>query len=150
MSSKKNQQKSAHKGNASARQGQGAAAQKANPPVVKKQRGGWLTAMIIIIAIHGVFNTIALLSFRDTGKWATVPPWLLAAALFDGVATVLAAVGLWYWKRWSLYLYLAATAASIAVGLFVYPSMIAVFYNLVPVLILVYILTGQKKMALLA
>ncbi len=146
-SAKRHQQKSAQKSAAPARQY--TPAPKA-PPVVKKQRGGWLTAMIVIMAVHGVFNTIALLSFRDTGKWATVPPWLLAAALFDGLATVAAAVGLWYWKRWSLYLYLAATAASIAVGLFVYPSMIAVFYNLVPVLILVYILTGQKKMALLA
>jgi hypothetical protein len=146
-SKRRQQQKSTQKGTTPARQY--VPAQKANPPVVKKQRGGWLTAVIVIMAIHGIFNTIALLSMRKA-EYSQVPPWLWATAFLVGIATVVSAVALWYWKRWGLYLYLVATAGSIAVGLFVYPSQIAVFYNLIPVLILTYILQGQKKMALLA
>jgi hypothetical protein len=138
--------KTAHKGKPSAHYG--TTAQKANPPVVQKKRGGWLTAAIVIMAIHGVFNTVALLALRKS-EYTTVPPWLWAIAFLDGIATIVAAAGLWYWKRWSLYVYVAATFASIAVGLVVYPSQIAVFYNLIPLLILVYILQGQKKMQLL-
>lgn len=144
-SAKRHQQKPVQKGTVPARQY--TPAPKA-PPVVKKQRGGWLTAMIVIMAIHGVFNTVALLALRRS-EYTNVPPWLWITAFLVGIATIASAAALWYWKRWGLYLYLAATAGSIAVGLFVYPSQITVFYNLIPVLILTYILQGQKKMQLL-
>jgi hypothetical protein len=148
MSSKSaaNKQKPQHKGSASARHG--AAAQKANPPVVKKKHGGWLTAMIIIMIVHGIFNTVAILSFRNSA-YTNIPPWLYAGAVFDGVATVISAIALWYWRRWGLYLYIAATAVSIALGVIVMRSQIAAFYNIIPLAILGYILTGQKKMQLL-
>lgn len=138
--------KTAHKGSASARHG--ATAQKASPPVVQKKRGGWLTAAIVIMAVHGVFNTVALLALRKS-EYTNIPPWLWATAFLDGILTVVAAVALWYWKRWGLYVYVVATFASIAVGLIVYPSQIAAFYNVIPLLILGYILQGQRKMQLL-
>ena len=115
------------------------------PPVVKPQRGGWLTAAIVIMAIHGVFNTAALLSLRKS-EYANIPPWLWAAAFLVGIATVVSAVGLWYWKKWALYLYVVATFVSLGVGLVVYPSMIAAFYNIIPLGILGAILQTQKKM----
>jgi hypothetical protein len=133
--------KPAHKGSASARQG---AAAQTSPTTVQRQRGGWLTAMIIIMAVHGAFNTVALLALRKS-EYMNVPLWLYGAAMLVGVTTIVSAVALWYWKRWGLYLYVVATAVSLALGLIVFASQAAAFYNLIPLLILGWILTSQHK-----
>jgi hypothetical protein len=154
MSSKSASQrkKAAHKGNASAQHGvtpyKAATAHKGNPPIVRKERGGWLTAAIIIMAVHGVFSTFALLSMRKT-EYNQIPPWLYGTAILVGVATVVSAIALWYWKRWGLYLYVVATVASMAVGLIVFATGYAAIYNVIPLAILGYILQGQHKMQLL-
>lgn len=125
--------------------------QKATPktPVVTKPvRGGWLTAAIVIMAVHGVFNTAALLLLRKS-EYYNPPPWLWALAFAVGIATVASAVALWYWKRWGLYLYLAASIGSAIVGVIAFPTFGIAFYNLIPVAILGWILNSQKKMQFL-
>ncbi|MCU0509467.1 MAG: hypothetical protein MUC34_13950 [Anaerolineae bacterium] len=119
----------------------------ASKPVVpaKPVRGGLLTAAIVIMAIHGVLNTVALLLIRKS-EYYNPPPWLWAAAFGVGIATIVAAIALWYWKRWGLYLYLAAAVASGIVGVITFPSFGIAFYNLIPVAILGWILNSQKKM----
>jgi hypothetical protein len=129
----------AHKGSASARHG----AAQASPTVVQKKHGGWLTAAIIIMAVHGVIDTAALLSMRKTEFNA---PWVYGAALLVGLVTIVSAIALWYWKLWGLYLYVAATFVSLALGLIIFRTQWAAFYNLVPLLILGWILQTQRKM----
>jgi hypothetical protein len=115
------------------------------PPVVKPTRGGWLTAAIVIMAIHGVFNLVALLSYRKA-EYTNIPPWLYAAAIFVALATIVSAAGLWFWKKWALYLYVVMTFVSLGLGLIVFPSMIAAIYNIIPLGILGAILQSQRKM----
>jgi hypothetical protein len=143
MSSKSSKKKSGQKGGAVSVPYQKAAARPA--PVVKPQRGTWLTIAIVLIAIHGVFDTVALLLIRKS-EFYNPPPWLWVLAFAIGLATLAAAVALWYWKRWGLYLYLAASVASIVVGVIVFPVFGIAFYNLIPVAILGWILNSQKKM----
>ena len=99
------------------------------------------------MALHGVLSTALLLAWHKT-EYINAP-WLWAASLFVGLASIVSAISLWYWKRWGLYLYVVATFVSMGVGLVVYPSQIAAFYNLIPLLVLGYIMTGQHKMELL-
>lgn len=147
MSSKsaKRQQKSAQRGTVPARQG---AAVKANPAPARKERGPWLTAAIVIMAIHGIFDTVALLALRRS-EYRNIPPWLWGLAFLVGIATLVSAYGLWRWKRWGLWLYMVATAGSVIVGAIVLLSPLAVFYNFVPLALLGWILTSQRKMQLL-
>jgi hypothetical protein len=140
--------KQAHKGKPAARYGAATQAAAA-PQAVRPKHGGWLTAMIVIMAVHGVFNTVALLALRNQLAYRSVPSWLYAGAFFVGLATIASAVALWYWKRWGLYLYVVATFVSLALGLVVYPTQLAAFYNLIPLGILGWILTSQRKMQLL-
>ncbi len=144
--------KAAHKGNASARHGvtpqKAVTAQKGNPPVARKVRGGWLTAALVIILVHGLFNTFALLSMRKS-EYNQIPPWLWSAAALVGLATVVSAIALWYWKRWGLYLYVVATVVSMALGLMVFATGYAAIYNVIPLAILGYILQYQHKLPLL-
>jgi hypothetical protein len=116
------------------------------PP--KKVRGGWLTAALIFIAVHAVFTAVLLLAYRKQAIPVQAPV-LWAAAVLIALAEIGGAAGMWFWKRWGLYLFIAATLAGIVVGFFVYPSQITAFHGIIPILILGYILQRQNKLRLL-
>jgi len=116
------------------------------PP--KKVRGGWLTAALIFIAVHAVFTAVLLLAWhKQVGPIPT--PVLWTAAILIALAEIGGAVGMWFWKRWGLYLFIAATLAGIVVGFLMYPSQLAAFHGIIPILILGYILQRQNKLRLL-
>ena len=116
------------------------------PP--KKVRGGWLTAALIFIAVHAVFTAVLLLLYRKQ-PGGPPAPWLWAAAVLIALAEIGGAVGMWFWKRWGLYLFIAATLAGIVVGFLMYPTQLAAFHGIIPILILGYILQRQNKLRLL-
>jgi hypothetical protein len=116
------------------------------PP--KKVRGGWLTAALIFIAVHAVFTAGLLLLYRKQS--VPIPmPYLWAGAVLVALAEIGGAAGMWFWKRWGLYLFIAATLAGIVLGFFVYPALITAFHGIIPILILGYILQRQNKLQLL-
>jgi hypothetical protein len=116
------------------------------PP--KKVRGGWLTAALIFIAVHAVFTAVLLLLYRKQ----PIPmqaPVLWASAVLIALAEIGGAAAMWFWKRWGLYLFIAATLAGIVVGFLVYPTQLAAFHGIIPILILSYILQRQNKLRLM-
>jgi hypothetical protein len=116
------------------------------PP--KKVRGGWLTAALIFIAVHAVFTAMLLLVYKkQAGPLPT--PWLWTASVLIALAEIGGAVAMWFWKRWGLYLFVGAVLAGIVVGFLMFPSQLAAFHGIIPVLILGYILQRQNKLRLL-
>ncbi len=121
-------------------------AKSVTPP--KKVRGGWLTAALIIIAVHAVITAVLLLVWKkQSGPLPT--PWLWTAAVLIALAEIGGAVAMWFWKRWGLYLFVGAILAGIVVGFLMYPSQLAAFHGIIPVLILGYILQRQNKLRLM-
>jgi hypothetical protein len=116
------------------------------PP--KKVRGGWLTGALIFIAVHAVFTAVLLLVWKKQAPPIPVP-WLWTAAVLIALAEIGGAVAMWFWKRWGLYLFIGATLAGIVVGFLMYPSQLAAFHGIIPILILGYILQRQNKLRLL-
>jgi hypothetical protein len=116
------------------------------PP--KKVRGGWLTAVLIFIAAHAAFTAVLLLALRKQ-PGEPPAPWLWAAAVLIALAEIAGAAGMWFWKRWGLYLFIAAILAGIVVGFLMLPSLITAFHGIIPVLILGFVLQRQNKLRLL-
>jgi hypothetical protein len=113
-----------------------------------KVRGGWLTAMLIIIAIHAVFTAVLLIAYhKDPGVSRTI---LWSGAIIAALLEIGSAVAMWFWKKWGIYLFIATTLAAIGFGLVVYPSMLVAFHGIVPLGLLGLILTNQKKLPLFA
>jgi len=116
------------------------------PP--KKVRGGWLTAALIFIAVHAAFTAVLLLAWhKQSGPIPT--PWLWTASVLIALVEIGGAVAMWFWKRWGLYLFVGATLAGIVVGFLVYPTQLAAFHGIIPILVLGYILQRQNKLQLL-
>ncbi|MEA3336166.1 MAG: hypothetical protein U9R25_09680 [Chloroflexota bacterium] len=111
---------------------------------IEKERGGWLSAILILIAIQGVFSSILMFSLRkNPGEPAA--PWLWAAIVLLALADIVAVLGMWNWKKWGLYLYAVSIIAGIAIGLVVYRTQLIVFHDIVLPAILAYILTRGDK-----
>jgi hypothetical protein len=116
----------------------------------RKVHGTWMTAALIYIGLDGLLSVILLLAFKRDAITIQAP-WLFAGAVAVALATIGSAVVMWYWKRWGLYLLVVATLASIALGILALPmqAMVVAFHALIPLGILTYVLTYQKKLALL-
>ncbi len=129
-----------------------AARQAAKQAPARKVHGPWLTALLVWIGLDGLLSLVLLFAYRQQID-AVRYPWLMGAAVLVALATIGSAVALWFWKRWGLYLFLAATAGSIALGLIALwptPAMVVAFHAIIPLALLGYVLNYQKKMPLLA
>lgn len=80
-----------------------------------RDRGFWLSLILVVMAVHGIIGTFLYTTIR-AGETPD-RPWIVSLMVLHSLANVLAAVGIWLWKKWSLYVYAASTALAIFVGL---------------------------------
>ena len=106
-----------------------------------KVRGPWLTLFLVIMALHGA--GAAYLYYTVRVKEAVLDrPWILTLMVIHFLANILAAVGIWYWKKWGLYVYAASTVLAVVVGL-LSVGIWSLFYMFLPLAILGYILRSK-------
>jgi hypothetical protein len=125
-------------------------ASKGKEPVktpVKKVRGGLISFLVIFIFFHAIFAAVLLLGTMKAGETASAP-WVLPLLTLVALADIVAAFGIWYWKKWGIYLFAATCVAQAAVHLMMTAALLVVFYDLLPLAILAYVITLQSKMAL--
>jgi uncharacterized membrane protein len=113
---------------------------------VAKQRTTMLTIVLALVSIGAVIDAIIPLLYRRE-TYEITHPIVLGGAILVGLLGVAGVIGLWMWKRWGLYLFVASVAGSIAVGLVVYPVMWAAFHAMIPLLILGYGLARDNALA---
>jgi hypothetical protein len=110
---------------------------KATPQVKHKEHGAVLTIVIILIAFHGIIAAAAYNSMTtapDVNR-----PWIAGLMVLHSLANIVAAAGIYSWKKWGLYLYAASTVVAIVAGL-LSVGMWSVFYMLLPAVIVGWLL----------
>jgi hypothetical protein len=113
-------------------------------PPIKKQRGGWLTAWIVLMMIHGIFAAFLVLYLREQ-KGGASPVWVLLVLFALATAHVIAALAIWEWKRWGLIVYAAAIVVSMVVGLILTGTQLWVFHEILPLAILGYLIKDKMN-----
>jgi peptidoglycan biosynthesis protein MviN/MurJ (putative lipid II flippase) len=103
-----------------------------------KERGFWLQLLLIIMAIHGIFATYFYYTVRTQEPYLE-RPMILTLMVIHSLANVIAAVGIWYWKKWALYVYAGSTILALVVGLLSVGAW-SVFYMILPLVILGWVL----------
>lgn len=109
-----------------------------------RERGGWLSAWLIIIILHGALMTFLVLDSLKQ-EYAPNRPFIIATLLIISIADVVAALAIWKWKKWGLYLYAAAIVVGIFIHLIITGSLLVVFYDVIPLAILGYLLNTHNK-----
>jgi uncharacterized membrane protein (DUF2068 family) len=64
------------------------------------------------------------------------------------LADLIAAIGMWFWKQWGIYLYIISTGVVAAISIVLTASVWVSLYQFIPVLILGYVITLQNKQKL--
>jgi hypothetical protein len=109
-------------------------------PVVHKQHGAVLTGALVIMALHGIFAAY----LYSTGAPVTSRPWIISLMVVHSLANIVAAVAIFYWKKWGLYVYAASTILALVLGL-ISIGVWSVFYMILPFVILGWILRSKMQ-----
>jgi hypothetical protein len=104
---------------------------------VKHHRSTVLTIALVFMAVHGIAAAIAYGSM--TGPENSQRPVAVAMMMIHFLLNIAAAVGIFYWKKWGIYVYVASTFLAVAAGLLALGPW-SVFYMLIPLLIFGYLL----------
>lgn len=114
---------------------------------VNKQRGTWLTVAMAIVTAGAVLSVALPFIYRRQDIEITNPTFL-GGVILVGLLGLVGVIGMWLWKRWGIYLFIASAFGSAALGFLVYPSQLVAFQAFVPVLILGAALSVDKKLPL--
>ena len=108
-----------------------------------KERGTLLSVLIVLIGLHGVLG--AYIGYATMKAEYAQAPWVLPVLTLVSIAAIAAAVAMWYWKQWGIYLYAVVCIAQAAIHLLVTGDLFIVFYDILPVAILAYVINLQSK-----
>jgi hypothetical protein len=104
----------------------------------KKQRGGWLTAWLILMILHSAFATYLIMDLRKQQMGSV--PLVLSILIVLNLADIVSAVAVWNWRKWGFTLYGISTLISIVLGLILTGTQLVVFHDIIPFAILGYLL----------
>ena len=108
-----------------------------------KQRNTLLTIALVLVILHGIL-VVALFWAGAPETQRTVGSIALWLTILAAVGDVVAAVGMWNWKRWGIYLYAIATVAAAVGALLATGSMLFLFGSMLPAIIVLYIVAMQR------
>jgi lipoprotein signal peptidase len=109
---------------------------------VKKVHGSLLTVVLVIMAIHGIFAAFLYSSMSTAPE--VQRPWIISLMVLHSVANIVAAVGIFYWKKWALYIYGGSTIVALVAGL-ISVGTSSVFYMILPLAIDGWILRSKMQ-----
>ncbi len=143
-SARKNQQQSASKNQQqSAAKNPQQPAAKNQPQPAKKTRGALIAVVLVAVALHGLILSAVYFSVlgeaeRNVGNWA------LMAMFATSAADIVAAVAMWFWKRWGMILYGVAAAVQAVIVVLASGDIFLLFGTLLPAIIVLYILATKR------
>jgi hypothetical protein len=110
-----------------------------NKKPVHKVRGFWLTAALVLMIVTGLAAAIFFYAAKTPQVDRT---WILTMMVVANLMDVIAAIGIWLWKRWGMYVYLYATIIAFVAGL-ASVGMWASFYLILPAVIVGWLLRSK-------
>ena len=111
---------------------------------VSKTRGTVLSVLLVLIFLHALLATAVVYSTLKE-QYAAATSLVLPVMGLVSLAGIVAAVGMWYWKKWAITLYAVTSVIAMVVHLMLTGSLLVVFYDLLPLSILVYVIDLQSK-----
>ena len=118
------------------------AAKRAKPNQKKQvhhhEHGIAMTIAIVLIVLHGLVAAYAYNAYRlDTAYLSK--PWVSGLMAVHSLANVIAALGIFWWKKWGLYIYAGSTILAVVLGLITI-GIWSLFYFVLPAVIVGWIL----------
>jgi hypothetical protein len=103
----------------------------------EKERGWLLSLVLVIMALHGLAASYFYINVQNMPE--VQKPFVIWLMVLHSLANVVAAIGIWNWKKWALYVYAGSTIASVVAGLLSIGAW-SVFYMVLPLAIVGWLL----------
>jgi hypothetical protein len=110
---------------------------KAPVKVKKKEHGALLTIALVLMAVHGVFATYLYNAMSNAPE--VQRPWIISMMVLHSLANIVAAAGIYAWKKWALYVYAGSTILALVAGLLAIGAW-STFYMVLPLAIVGWLL----------
>jgi hypothetical protein len=108
---------------------------------VKKERGWAMTLVLIAIIGSGILEAVIFYLQRQSTSVVQAPV-LLGMGILHAILNIIAAVGIWNWKKWGVYLYAASAVLGVVIGVLAMGGMGAIA-AILPVVILGYLVAAK-------
>jgi len=114
---------------------------------IKPHRTTLQTIALVYVIIHGFIFWLTANSIPVEDAANALVSQSIAVGLIGiaSLASVVAGIAMWFWKRWGIYLYVVATFVLAGAVLLRTGSMIMLFGALIPMFIVAYILYPALK-----
>ncbi len=96
-----------------------------------------LTIALIVVVVHSLLAAVLYFGLRTDP--AVERTWILGLMVLHFLLNVVAAIGIYFWKMWGMYLYAASAVIALVVGLVSIGAWSA-FYMVLPIAILGWLL----------
>ena len=104
---------------------------------IKKKHGTLLIVALILMAVSGI---IAAFLYNSLSTAPDIErPRIVTMMVIHSLADVVAAFGIFYWKKWALYVYAGSTILALVAGLLAVGAW-SVFYMILPFVIVGWLL----------
>ena len=110
----------------------------------EKKRGFWLSFVLIAIILISMLMLAVYYSIKH-GPDVINNPTILTLAILSTLGKLVSAIGIWFWKKWGLYLYAAAVFGSMLVG-FLITGMLFVFAEFLPLAVVGYLVASKSEL----
>jgi hypothetical protein len=104
----------------------------------RKTRGTLLSIALVVMVLHGLFAAVYYAVAKVDSAYMD-RSWLISLMVLHFLANVVAAIGIWYWKKWGVYIYIGSTILAVVVGLLSI-GIWSVFYMVLPFVIIGWLL----------
>ena len=112
---------------------------------VHREKGAVLDTVYVLIMIHSLI-AIYLGYTQLKPSYTNSATWIVPLLAIASVLSLVGAIGMWNWKKWGLYLYVASQLLQIVAHLVMTGSIWVIFYDAFPLLVLGYIFSMQNKL----
>ena len=104
---------------------------------IKKKHGTLLIVALVVMAVSGI---IAAFLYNSLSTAPDIErPRIVTMMVIHSLADVVAAFGIFYWKKWAIYVYAGSTILALVAGLLAV-GVWSVFYMILPFVIVGWLL----------
>jgi hypothetical protein len=104
---------------------------------IQKKHGALLTIVLILMGLHGFVSTYIYITYSNAPE--VQRPWIISMMVLHFILNIAAAILIYFWKKWGIYLYVASTIIAVVAGLLAV-GIWSIWYMLMPLIILGWLL----------
>jgi hypothetical protein len=108
------------------------------------KRGGVWSTWLVLLMLHGIGAGILVYYSMNT-QYASYKTIILPSLVIAAILQIVSVIGMWNWKKWGLYMFVAVVFIQMAAHIVLTASVYVAFYDAIPLLITGYLINYQQK-----